>query len=250
MIRSIVLRVSLVAAVSALLPACGVAERLSEVGQAPKMSAIDNPTQNQGYRPVSMPMPSPVIAQPQANSLWRPGSRAFFKDQRAAQVGDILTVTVNISDSAALDNKTSRTRTAGESVGAPALFGYEAALNRILPNAVNADSLASIDSSHTSVGDGELERAEDIKMQMAAVITQILPNGNLVIAGRQEIRVNYEMREVTVSGVIRPEDISAKNTISSEKIAEARISYGGRGTLSDLQQPRIGQQVFDILMPW
>ncbi len=247
---SVLVRVALTVAAAAALSACNMAERLSEVGKAPSLTAIENPVQNPNYRPVSMPMPAPQLAAPQHNSMWRPGARSFFKDQRAGVVGDILTVIVDIADKAELDNRTSRTRSAGESVGIPAMLGYEAALGKILPEAINPDNLASVNSDHNSSGTGALEREESVKVQMAAVITQVLPNGNLVIAGRQEVRVNYELREITVSGVIRPEDITSGNTISSEKIAEARIVYGGRGTLSDLQQPRYGQQVFDIIMPW
>lgn len=243
-------RGALLLAAAVSLSACNAAQRLSEVGAPPRISGIENPTHSNGYRPVSMPMPTPHITQPQANSLWRPGSRAFFKDQRAAQIGDILTVVVNIEDKAELDNKTSRTRNAGESASMPAMLGYEQALNRFLPQAVNPANLAGLESAHNTEGDGQLEREETVQVQMAAVVTQVLPNGNLVIAGRQEVRVNYELRELTVSGVIRPEDITSSNTVSSEKIAEARISYGGRGTLSDLQQPRYGQQVFDILFPF
>ncbi len=243
-------RTALAAAVAATLSACGAMERLSRVGQAPAISPIDNPALAPGYRPVSMPMPTPQLGQPAANSLWRPGARAFFKDQRADQVGDILTVVVDVSDKADLNNKTTRSRDAGESAGMPAFFGYEASLNKVLPNAVDSSNLLSLESAHNARGEGVLEREETVQVEMAAVITQILPNGNLVIAGRQEIRVNYELRELTVSGVIRPEDISSRNTISSEKIAEARISYGGRGVVSDVQQPRYGQQVLDIFLPF
>ncbi|MBY0430813.1 MAG: flagellar basal body L-ring protein FlgH [Rhodospirillales bacterium] len=235
------------------LSACGnTFDRLSDVGQAPKISPIQNPTQKPDYRPVSMPMPTPQAPPVQANSLWRPGSRAFFKDQRAGQVGDILTVTVNIGDQAKLANKTEGKRDAAESLGLPNMFGLEKKFDDLLPNAdgVSKGDLLKGTSGHSSTGDGSLKREETIKVQMAAVIIQVLPNGNMVIAGRQEVRVNNELREVTLTGVIRPQDISSGNTITSEKIAEARITYGGRGTISDLQQPRYGQQVYDILMPF
>lgn len=248
--RTPALRSLAIVAVAASLAGCSAATRLSEIGEAPKMTPTGNPTQQSGYRPVSMPMPTPQIAQPAANSMWRPGARAFFKDQRAAEVGDILTVQVKITDKANLSNSTDRSRTSTESAGLPAFFGYESALSKILPEAVSASSLLSADSTSTSSGSGQLQREESVEIQMAAVVTQILPNGLMAIAGRQEVRVNHELRELTVSGIIRPEDITSGNTITSEKIAEARISYGGRGTLSDVQQPRYGQQVMDVLMPW
>lgn len=248
--RSFLLRSIASVAVMASLSACTAATRLSEIGDPPKMTPTASPTQQAGYRPVSMPMPTPQVTQPAANSMWRPGARAFFKDQRATEVGDILTVQVKITDKANLSNSTDRTRTASESAGLPAFFGYEAALSKILPEAISNSDLLSADSASSSSGSGAMEREETIQVQMAAVVTQILPNGLMAIAGRQEVRVNSELRELTVSGVVRPEDITSSNTITSEKIAEARISYGGRGTLSDVQQPRYGQQVMDILMPW
>ncbi len=229
---------------------CAVADRLSDVGAAPALSSIANPTAQPGYQPVSLPMPTPERASYQPNSLWRSGARAFFKDQRASRIGDILTVRINIADEASVDNETSRTRTNSEDAGLDSFLGYEAALNSVLPEAVVAGSLADFDSASSSVGTGTVDRKEEIDLTVAAVVTQLLPNGNMVIEGRQEVRVNFEVRELLVTGVIRPEDITASNTIAHTQIAEARISYGGRGHITDVQQPRYGQQVFDILMPF
>lgn len=247
--RSTALRSIAAVAVVAGLAGCSAATRLSEVGEPPRMTASGNPTQQAGYRPVSMPMPTPQATQPAANSMWRPGARAFFKDQRATEVGDILTVQVRITDKADLSNTTDTSRTASEGAGLPSLFGFETTLAKALAVS-DTSTLVSAESSTANSGDGSLAREETIQIQMAAVVTQVLPNGLLAIAGRQEVRVNHELRELTVSGIIRPEDITSGNTITSEKIAEARISYGGRGTLSDVQQPRWGQQVLDIVMPW
>lgn len=233
-----------------MLAGCNTLTRISEIGQAPSLTPTDNPVRQPGYRAVTMPMPTPVAPSPSANSLWRPGARAFFKDQRASEIGDILTIVVDIGDKAKLENKTSRSRDNSETAGLPRMLGYEQSLNRILPEAISPSSLVDLSSASGSEGEGELERGEQVELTVAAVITQILPNGNLVIAGRQEVRVNHELRELTVTGVIRPEDISSGNTITSEKIAEARISYGGRGTISDVQQPRYGQQLFDIVFPF
>ena len=232
------------------LPGCGAIDRLSTIGAEPALSPIANPTTQAGYRPVTMPMPAPERIVYQPNSLWRSGARAFFKDQRAARIGDILTVNINITDSAKVDNKTTRTRSNSEEAGLDAMLGYEAALNTFLPEAVNAASLADLDSASKSEGEGTVDRKEEVILTVAAVVTQVLPNGNLVIEGRQEVRINFEVRELLVAGVVRPEDISGTNTVRHTQIAEARISYGGRGQITDVQQPRYGQQVFDVIMPF
>ncbi len=233
------------------LAGCGnTLERIARVGEEPPMSPIENPTAQTAYRPVSLPMPEPIPDERQPNSLWRQGSRAFFKDQRAGRVGDILTVVIEISDEAKLDNKTTRTRSADESAGLDNLLGYESRINNIFDGDAIPSQLANANSDSSSSGDGKVERGEDIKLRMAAVITQVLPNGNLVLQGSQQVRVNFEMRNLNVRGIIRPEDITAVNEVPYDKIAEARIAYGGEGTISDVQQPRYGQQIFDILFPF
>lgn len=237
---------------SVSLAACGTADRLKNIGKAPALSAIENPTAQKGYKPVQMPMPTPTPVNYSPNSLWQTGSRAFFKDQRANRVGDILTVEVSITDSAKLDNTSKRSRTNSDNVGLAGSIGTQIA--SVIPNALigNGDpsSLAEATSDSSSEGSGEIDRSEAITVTVAAVVLQVLPNGNLVIEGRQEIRVNFEVRELLVAGIVRPEDISSSNTIASEKIAEARIAYGGRGQLTDVQQPRYGQQVMDIILPF
>lgn len=232
------------------LPGCRALERLSDVGDVPQVTPIQNPTMEPGYQPVSLPMPAPIPDQRQANSLWRPGSRAFFKDQRASRVGDILTVLVEIKDQAKLDNTTNRSRDAGETAGLSNFLGLESKLNLIFPDAIDPTKLVNGASTSSTVGAGSVDRQEDIKLKVAAVITQLLPNGNMVLRGRQEVRVNAEVRELQVAGIIRPEDITSINTIDYDKIAEARISYGGRGIVSDVQQPRYGQEIYDILFPF
>lgn len=224
--------------------------RLSEVGKEPRMSSIENPLNKRDYRPISMPMPTPDSIESRPNSLWRPGARAFFKDQRAGRVGDILTVVVKIEDEAELASNTSRSRNASESLGIPSMLGLEASINDILPNSVLPENLASATSSNSHTGNGTITREETITVRLAALILQVLPNGNMVIAGRQEVRVNAELRELAVTGVIRPEDIRSDNTIESDKIAEVRIAYGGRGTITDVQSPRYGQEFLDIILPF
>lgn len=237
-------------AAAALLSACGTADRLASVGRVPELSAIQNPALAPGYQPVNMPMPAVDLGERQGNSLWRAGARSFFKDQRAGRVGDILTVTIQINDKAQMQNQTKRSRNGSDSMGIPNLFGLESSVNRVLPNSVDPSSLVSASGTSTTDGNGAIQRQEQINLQVAAIVTQIMPNGNLVVQGKQEVRVNGEVRELQLAGIIRPEDITSANTISYEKIAEARISYGGRGNISDVQQPRWGQQVLDIIAPF
>jgi flagellar L-ring protein FlgH len=243
--------VLLVGAGGLALTACNVPERLSQVGREPDLRPIVNPVEQPGYRPVSLPMPPPeprVAAG--ANSLWRSGARGFFRDQRARRVGDVLTVQVTIDDRAELSNETSRSRQASDGLGIPSFFGFESRLADILPNAVNPASLVEAESDMAHGGRGAVDREEEIELAMAAIITQVLPNGNLVVEGRQDVRVNFEVREIYVAGIVRPEDISPANTISHEKMAELRFAYGGRGQITDVQQPRYGAQVLDIILPY
>ncbi len=243
-------RLAALALFGLLLSGCNTLQRLSEVGEEPQLTSIQNPASVQGYQPVQVPLPAPVAMEQNPNSLWRPGSRHFLKDQRASQVGDIVTVSIEIEDNAELSNTTTRSRASAEESGLPSFLGFESQLDSFLPDAVDPSSLIDFGSTGSSEGVGTVERDEAINLRIAAIVTQLLPNGNLVISGRQEVRVNFEVRELLVAGIIRPEDITSTNEIDFDQIAEARVSYGGRGQLSDLQQPRYGQQVFDILWPF
>jgi len=234
----------------ALLSSCNTIQKLSEFGRPPVMTASADPTTDTHWRPVTMPMPRAEVAPREPASLWRSGSRAFFKDQRAAQVGDIVTVLVNTTDAADVQNGTNATRTGTETEGLPNLFGLEAALPKLLGKAVSASTLVNASSTNSNNGSGKIKRNETVTLRLAGVVTQVLPNGNLVIAARQEMRVNSELRELRVSGVIRPQDIASDNTVPHDRMAEARISYGGRGQLTDLQTARYGQQALDILLPF
>lgn len=185
-----------------------------------------------------------------ANSLWKPGSRSFFRDQRARAVGDILKVKVSIQDKAKLDNKTNTTYNTNSSMKVPNLLGLESTLGKILPSEVNPSALVGINSNDTGAGTGKIDRKETITTTIAAMVVKILPSNNLVIRGSQEIRVNYELREVTVEGIVRPEDISSDNSVALDQIAEARVSYGGRGSLSEVQKKRYGKEFLDIISPF
>jgi flagellar L-ring protein FlgH len=240
------IRPALMLVMLGVLGGCQTLEKLAGVGQAPRLSAISDPTAQVGYQPVRMPMPAPEADSFASNSLFRSGSRGFFKDQRAYRVGDILTIEVVISDSAQIANQTERTRASAQNNGIGGLLGT--LFESIVPGLPSTD--ITLNTGGTDKGDGSVNRSESLNTQVAAVIVQILPNGNLVLEGRQEVRVNFEVRDLIVTGIVRPEDIGANNTIASSKIAEARISYGGRGQITDVQQPRYGAQVLEAILPF
>jgi len=247
-IRPFVARTILATSLAALAAGCSSIERLKTVGEQPTLSQINNPTTQTGYKPVQMPMPAPQPASYNPNSLWRNGSRAFFKDQRAHQVGDILTVKVKITDKATLENETQRSRKNSEDSGVTDFLGSK--LIKTPASSILPGKILTADSTASSEGKGTIDRKEELLTNVAGVVIQVLPNGNLVIEGKQEVRVNYEVRELVVAGVVRPEDIESDNTIDSTKIAEARIAYGGRGQITDVQQPRYGQQIADAILPF
>ncbi|WP_343559781.1 flagellar basal body L-ring protein FlgH [Kiloniella sp. b19] len=240
-------RTAALISIAALATGCNTLERISEIGEPPKLSRIENPGPPE---PIVLPMPTPQVATRQANSLWRPGSRAFLKDQRADEIGDILTVVIQIDDDANVSNETARTRNNSEDAGLDNFLGAETLLGEVFNESIVPGDLVNVDSQSSSTGTGTVTRSESVNLRVAALVTQVLPNGNLAIAGRQEVRINYEVRELLVNGIIRPEDITSTNQINYDQIAEARISYGGRGQLSDVQQPRYGQQLYDIIWPF
>jgi flagellar L-ring protein FlgH len=191
-------------------------------------------------------MPAPPAEPRGAASLWQPGARSFFHDPRASRVGDIITVNIAVADAAKISNSTSRSRTNSDDANLSNFFGLEKAL----PTSMDPSNLVKMGSDTSNVGAGSVNRSETINLTLAALVTQVLPNGNMVIAGHQQVRVNGELRDLQVSGIVRTEDITSANTVDLTQIAEARISYGGRGTVSDVQEPRLGSQLYDILMPW
>jgi len=232
------------------LSACSSAERLSRLGQGPELAGIENPTSDPRWRPVTMPMPNPGDPPLQNNSLWRHGSRTFLRDQRAAAVGDLVTVLVSIQDEADMENSTKRNRDNSESMGIPNLLGLESSFGRLFPSGFDPSRAVSASSASDVTGAGTLKRSEQINLRVAATVSQVLPNGNLVVVGRQQVRVNQELRDLQVGGIIRPQDIGSDNTVRHDRLAEARIAYGGRGTISDVQRPRYGQELMDILLPF
>jgi len=234
------------ALVAVMLSGCNAFSRISQIGEAPPLTTIQDPKTQPGYQPVSLPMPTPIVGEREPNSLWKAGSRAFFKDQRAAQVGDILTVLVSFDDKAQLNNETQTQRTTNEQDTMPNIMGLET----VLPKAINLANAVNVTGATNNDGKALINREEKVTLEVAALVTQVLPNGNLVVQGHQEIRVNYEVRDLQITGVLRPQDISATNGVTLDKLAEARVSYGGRGQLTNDQQPRYGQQLMDVVAPF
>ncbi|WP_118137296.1 flagellar basal body L-ring protein FlgH [Oceanicella sp. SM1341] len=229
--------------------------RLENVGKPPEMTPPGRPMPVMApIAPERIALATPRLPPPPesyaAGSLWRNGPTSLFGDRRAQTLGDIVTVVIEIDESASISNETTRDRTGNENLSIAALLGLPSVADTILPGAGTLEPAASVASSSGSSGAGTVDREEEITLRIAATVTDMLPNGHMVIAGTQEIRVNYELRDLQVAGVIRPEDITRKNEITYDKIADARILYGGRGQITDVQQPRYGQQVADIILPF
>jgi len=236
------LKLSALLLAGAALSACSAVSRIENIGEAPKLAAVGNPAGQQIV--AAIPRPSPITHD--NNSLWQPGSQSFFHDPRAMHVGDVITVNVTVADNAKMSNTSSRGRTNSENANLTNLFGLE----KVLPPAIDPTSVVKMGSDNSNVGAGSIARAESISMTLAALVAQVLPNGNLVIDGHQQVRVNNEMRDMRLSGIVRREDITQDNTVNLSQIAEARVTYGGQGTMSDVQQPRYGSQLLDIVLPW
>ncbi len=237
---------SLLLAVLAI-SACG---RVDHLGRPPSFTpSEDSPEQ------VAMLWPGlPLHTQPQRNvdrsSLWSGGQHSLLGDQRAIKRGDILTVVIELDEKAEFSNDTERSRSGSESLGIVGLFGLPQRAAEQLPDGATLEEAVAIDSSSESSGEGSVKRKEKLTLRVAATVIDVLPNGVLSISGSQELRVNFELRELLVTGYVRPQDISRQNEITYDKIASARVSYGGRGQITDVQQPRFGQQVLDMLLPF
>lgn len=241
------IRLTCLTLVCLAIAGCG---RLSEIGRAPEFTPIA-----QGPEHVAMAasvLPERVSYRRPADhaSLWSGGRKSLLGDRRAARRGDILTVVIEIDESAEISNSTARNRSGSESLGIPQLFGLPQALAPRLPAGASLDEAVSASSSSSASGDGSVRRNEKLTLRVAATVTGVLGNGVLQIEGRQEVRVNFELRELLVTGYVRPEDISRQNEVTYDKIAQARISYGGRGQITAVQQPRLGQQVADVILPF
>jgi len=235
----------LILAALAPLAACST---VAETVRGPELAPIGYPAAlipaQQAYLPARETVPA------SANSLWRTGARTFFGDQRARHIGDILTVKIDIDDRAQTQNSTQRSRSNEINAGVSNLFGLESSLGRAFPGGFDPSKMVGMEGDLKSSGNGSVTRAEKVSLTIAAVVTDVLANGNLVIQGRQEVRTNREVRELTVAGIVRPEDISSANAINHTQIAEARISYGGRGDVSRVQAPPVGQALAERFSPF
>ena len=241
--RSLILAALTFSALS--LGACSTA---IETVRGPQLAPIGYPA---ALVPVQQAyLPSPESRPASSNSLWRAGARSFFGDQRARVIGDILTVNIDIDDRAQTQNSTQRARANESSGGVTNFFGLENSLGRAFPGGFDPQNMIGLAGESTASGSGSVNRSEKVSLTIAAVVTDVLSNGNLVIQGRQEVRTNREVRELTVAGIVRPEDISSANTINHTQIAEARISYGGRGDISRMQATPAAQSLVERFSPF
>ena len=223
---------------------------MSPIGRPPDMSAGNDSQEYMAMMSPGLPQNlsgPPAPYQLHGSSLWSGERGSLLGDNRAIRRGDILTVVIEIDDSASINNQTDRRRSADQSLDITALFGMP---ERSATGGTSLTPGVDLDSAARFTGNGSVRRTEELTMRVAATVIEVLPNGVLAISAQQEIRVNNELRELLVTGYVRPADISRQNEVSYDKIASARISYGGRGQITDMQQPRWGQQVLDQILPF
>ncbi|PUB11776.1 flagellar basal body L-ring protein FlgH [Yoonia sediminilitoris] len=224
----------------------------SPIGQAPEFSPPERAVERNAMLNPGSPnaIETTALIPSSSASLWTGARGSLLGDRRAIQRGDILTVVIEIDDKAEISNSSDRSRSASQQAGVPQLLGIPQRLDPRLPEGASSAALVDLNSQSSSSGDGSVRRNEKLELRVAVTITDVLPNGVLSIVGQQEVRVNFELRELLVTGYVRPEDITRQNEITYDKIASARISYGGRGQITDVQQPRYGQQALDAILPF
>ena len=230
-----------------VLTACG---RMDHLGKPPSLTPNTESPEHVAMLWPGLPLHAQSKRTVDQASLWSGGQHSLLGDQRAMKKGDILTVVIELDEKAEISNDTSRSRVGSENLAVPGLFGLPQRAEERLPEGASFEEAVSIDSASSSKGKGSVKRKEKLTLRVAATVIDVLPNGVLSISGSQELRVNFELRELLVSGYVRPEDISRRNEITYDKIASARVSYGGRGQITDVQQPRYGQQILDTLLPF
>ena len=235
------------AVAASLLAACSSTDH---IGKPPSFSPVQDSTERRAMLMPGLPATTREPATTDHASLWHSGKKSLLGDRRAMKKGDILTVVVEIDDKAEFSNTTSRSRSGAENMGVPQLLGVPQRIDERLPAGASMAEAVALSSNASSSGDGSVRRNESLELRLAATVVDVLPNGVLSISGSQEVRVNFEMRELLVSGFVRPEDITRRNEVEYDKIASARVSYGGRGQITDVQQPRYGQQLMDMILPF
>ncbi|MBI1686079.1 flagellar basal body L-ring protein FlgH [Caulobacter hibisci] len=234
----------------ALLAPIAACSTVTEAVKGPELAPVGYPASLAPMAPTYVSAREPAPQAASANSLWRVGARAFFNDQRASRVGDIVTVLIEIDDSASTSNASKSSRTSSGSAGVSNFFGLESSLGKVLPGGFDPANAVGTNSAFSNAGAGSVSRSEKINLTVAAIVAQVMPNGNMVIQGTQEVKTNNELRQLTVAGIVRPEDISSANTIKHTQIAEARISYGGRGDISRVQKTPAGQSLVEKFSPF
>ncbi|MBN9886119.1 flagellar basal body L-ring protein FlgH [Salipiger abyssi] len=232
-----------------LLPAIACS-RLDHIGKPPSFTPQADSAERVAMAYTGTPVPILPERPTDHASLWSREKSSLLGDRRAMKKGDILTVVIEIDEQANISNSTSRSRSGSENLAIPQLFGIPQRQDERLPAGASMANAVDLNSQAASGGDGQVSRQEQLTLRVAATILDVMPNGVLAIQGAQEVRVNFELRELLVSGYVRPEDITRQNEITYDKIASARISYGGRGQITDVQQPRLGQQVLDVILPF
>lgn len=224
--------------------------RADHIGRAPSFTPVRDAPEVRAMAQPDLPVINVLQRPADAASLWSPARASLLGDRRAVVRGDILTVVIEIDESAEISNSSDRSRSGSESLSVPGLFGLPQRLDERLPEGASSDELVGLNSQSSASGDGSVRRNEKLELRIASTVVDVLPNGVLSISGSQELRVNFELRELLVTGFVRPEDVSRQNEITYDKIASARVSYGGRGQITDVQQPRVGQQVLDAVLPF
>lgn len=232
------------------LSVVGGCARMDHIGKPPSFTPADETQEHVAMLYQGLPLTSQTQRAVDNASLWSGSRASLLGDRRATKKGDILTVVIEINEKASISNDTKRSRNSSESMQVPQLLGLPQRLDERLPDGASSADLIDLGSNSSSGGSGSVSRSEKLELRVAATVVDVLPNGVLAISGSQELRVNFELRELLVSGYVRPDDISRQNEVTYDKIASARVSYGGRGQITDVQQPRYGQQVLDAVLPF
>ncbi len=210
-----------------LIASSGCAKKqMSNVVPKPSMSERNN-----------MPSPETLFASlpPAEGSLWTDSGNLLFIDQKARRVGDTVIVDIVENSSSKIGANTTVSKENSLEANLPDFMGYMAWLKAKNP-LLDPDDLISSEFKHESEGAGASDRSGQITASIGAIVTSVLPNGNITIYGQREMKVNNEAQYITVSGIVRPKDIDSDNRVKSTYLADARIEYSGRGVIADAQK--------------